>query len=436
MPTRLPHCARRRPRPDGITLNLLASALTILTAIALLGAVVLVGDSSVMVAGTEQDEDVIHAFYRAVNTVLRSGDTSALDHVVASNLVFHTPSTQLTPTQSGLGQYLLSLHATAPTLQLQVAEIVRDGEQAVVRVGGGSDTPGRFLGLPLAPVPSPWGQFDRLRIANRTIVELWSDTPAPLLSELAPAVQLDLASPPRAIAVDQLAAPAGTHRNWGALFSTRLLYVDEGTLNVELGPTNPSPMLSTTRTGQVQRTPVIPCAPVVLTAGDVLTVSPGTLRRVWHDAADPGVVAYTIALPSGVYTGPLQPQAPLVPDAGIAGSSSLGAFQADRGATPVLDPHAGVTVALGRAVLPPGATIPVLEAEGALLVVIEHGSLVLTKANELRSLDHRTADGHTLVTLGEALTFHNLEDDSASVLLVTMLPGRTLVTPAAASTPR
>ena len=423
------HCGQRRIGPDGIALNLLASALAILTAMALLGSAVLVGNSPITVAETEQDDSVIHEFYHAVNSVLRSGDTTALDRVVAPDVVIHTTSAQLTPNRSGLEHYLLSLHATFPAWRLQVAEIVRDENQAIVRVASGSATPGSFLGLPLAAMPSPWGHVDRLRIADRTIVELWSDTPTPLLSALTTAVPLDLETPPQAIAVDRLAAYAGEHRDWGSRFSTQLLYVDEGALQIDLDPTDPPPVLSTTRNGQRQRTLVPPGTPVILMAGDELNVSPGALHRVWHDAADPDVVAYAIALPSERYTGPLQPQQPSATDGDITGPPNLRSIQADLEDAPLLDLRAGITVSLGRAHLSPGATLAFQEAEGFLLVVIEQGAFVITSESGTRLLNHRNPDDRALVTLGEAFALHNLGNDATSVLMVAVLPRHSLATP-------
>ena len=177
------HRGQRRNGPDGITLNLLASALTILTAIALLGAASVFADTSATVVAPERHERVIHDFYNAINEALRSGDATALDRIVAPDLVFHPPSPQIAPSRAGLERYLTGIHDHSPAFQIRVEDIVSDGDRAVARVTAGSETPGGFLGLSLTATPSTWGQFDSFRIADRQIVEIWSGAPAPVMFE-------------------------------------------------------------------------------------------------------------------------------------------------------------------------------------------------------------------------------------------------------------
>jgi predicted ester cyclase len=151
MQTQQAHRGKRRNRPDGVALNLLASALSILTAIALLGAATVFADTSATVVAPERHEHVIHDFYRAVNEVLRSSDATALDRIVAPDLVFHPPSARIAPNRAGLERYLTGIHDTFPAFQIRVEDVVSDGDRAVARVAGGSETPGGFLGLCSCP---------------------------------------------------------------------------------------------------------------------------------------------------------------------------------------------------------------------------------------------------------------------------------------------
>lgn len=160
-----------------------------------------------------------------------------------------------------------------------------------------------------------------------------------------------------------------------------------------------------------------------------MVFSSGAQYRVWHDAAGPDVMAFAIALPHVLYNGPLQRQQAIDLGGDIAGQPIQAVIQADVGTAQVLDPLAGVTVALGHALLMAGATIPFEEAEGYVLVVIERGTLVLTHDDDVQSLDHRNARGRALVTAGEPFALHNLGEHPASILMVTVLPGNTLVTP-------
>src|SRR5262245_19423384 len=73
----------------GLTLNLLASGLTILATIAFLGATAVGNGAPVDVPAESGTRPVVRAFYDAINTGLRSGDPTALEAVVAPNFVMH-----------------------------------------------------------------------------------------------------------------------------------------------------------------------------------------------------------------------------------------------------------------------------------------------------------------------------------------------------------
>jgi hypothetical protein len=216
------------------------------------------------------------------------------------------------------------------------------------------------------------------------------------------------------------------------LFGTCVLYVDEGTITVDLSPTELPPVLSTKRNAQVHRTPVAASAHVVVTAGEVMSFPVGSQYTFRHEATDSGVTAFTIALPGFHYIGPHQPQEPTATDGdgSIEESPDLGGVQTALGGEQALDPLSGVTVAFGRVHLPSGANIAFHEADGSLFVVVEAGTRVLTHGHDGLSLDRLDTDGLGLVEPGEPFALHNLGDDAATVFVVTVLPRTTLATPA------
>jgi predicted ester cyclase len=424
------HCKKSRNVPRGVALNLLASALTILAAIALLGATAVFGDASATVPVSGRHERVIHDFYSAVNEVLWSGDSAALDRIVAPDLVFHPPSSRIASNRAGLDRYLTSIHDNFPAFQLQAEDIVSDGDRAVARVVEGSEKPGHFLGLILAAPPSTWGQFDSFRIGDHQIVEIWSDGPEPVLFEPATEVRLDLQTNPQALSFERLSASTGQDREWGPFFGARVLYVDEGAITVDLSPTEPSPLLQARRTGQVQPTEVAPGMQIIVTAGDAMSFPLGSRYTFRHDTTDPGVAAFAVALPRFTYNGPLQPHEPPATEEDIQEQAGSGEVHTALGEEQVLDPLAGVTVAFGRALLPSGANIAFHEADGYLFVVVETGALVLTNEHDVMSLDRLDTAGPALVKPGEPFALHNLGDDVATAFMVTVLPRNTLAAPA------
>jgi predicted ester cyclase len=400
-------------------LNLLTSALIILSAIALLGASTVLGDPSIAVVESERDDLIVHDFYRAINEVIRTGDATTLDEIVAEDLDFHSPSTEFQPNRSGLEEYLMSVHEAFPAFQLQIKDVARNGDQAIVRVDEGSGQPGRFLEIPLTAAPTLWGQFDSLRIAGRKIVEMRSAISAPVLAELAPATRIDLGAPPQGISFEWLSADAGEHREWESLHGARILYVEEGALKVRVVPGDVPPVLYAQRNGVVQVTSVDSRTPVRLAAGDAISFSFGDRYTIWHEAKDPNAAALTVALPQVLYNGPLQPEKP------TAIQSDTDAFQLEFvqaifGAEQERDLFEGVTVAIGCALLPAGTRLSLGETEGYLLIVIEKGALVLTGDDEVISLSGRTGERFLLVELGKPIALHNLGGDSTSILLVSV----------------
>ncbi len=420
------HRVKSRNVPGGVALNLLASALTILAAIALLGAATVFRDASATAPGSGRHERVIQDFYIAVNEALRSGDSAALDHIVAPDLVFHPPSSRIAPSRAGLDRYLTSIHDNFPAFQLEVKDIVSGGDQAVARVVGGSEKPGRFLGLTVAAPPTIWAQFDSFRIANHQIVEIRSDGPEPVLFDPTTEVRLVFKTDPQALSFERLSASAGERREWGPFFSSRVLYVNEGAITVDLIPTELPAVLYAKRDGQVQPTEVAPGTQVIVSAGDVMSFPLGSRYTFRHDTTDPSLTAFAVALPRFTYNGPLQPQEPPATEEDIQEQTDLGVVQTALGEEQVLDPVAGVTVAFGRALLPSGAYIAFHKADGYLFVVVETGALVLTNKHDVMALDRLDTDDPALVKPGEPFALHNLGDDVATAFMVTVLPRNTL----------
>ena len=426
MRMRQTHRVKSRNVPGGVALNLLASALTILAAIGLLGAATVFGDASATAPDPGRHERVIQDFYIAVNEALRSGDSTALDRIVVPDLIFHSPSSRIAPGRSGFDRYLTSIHDTFPAFQLEVQDVVSDGDQAVARVVGGSEKPGGFLGLTLAAPPTVWGQFNSFRIADRQIVEIRSGAPAPVLFEPATEVRLDLETDPQALSFERLSASAGERREWGPFFGARVLYVDEGAITVDLGPTEPPPVLYAKRDGQVQPTEVAPGTQVIVSAGDMMSFPLGSRYTFGHGTTNPGVTAFAVALPRFTYNGPLQPQELPATEEDIQEQTDLGVVETALGEEQVLDPPAGVTVAFGRALLPSGANIAFHEADGYLFVIVETGALVLTNEHDVMALDRLDTDDPALVKPKEPFALHNLGDDVAVAYMVTVLPGNAL----------
>src|SRR4051794_37239429 len=110
-------------------------------------------------------EQAVHAFYDGVNQTIHTGNTEALETVVAPDIVVHGPLASLAQQQEGLTGYLTSLHGTSPKLQVTVTDVVVTGDQALVNLMVQGDEDRVFLGSQLNGV-APWSGIDGIRMRN------------------------------------------------------------------------------------------------------------------------------------------------------------------------------------------------------------------------------------------------------------------------------
>jgi predicted ester cyclase/mannose-6-phosphate isomerase-like protein (cupin superfamily) len=412
--------------PRGVALNLLASALTILTAIALLGTASAVGDASFLAPVARQDNEIILDFYNAVNEVLRSGDFAALDRVVAPDAVSNTPSPRIAPNRAGLEQYLADLHENFPDFQLQVEDIVGDGDRAVARVVGGSTEPSGFLGLSFAALPRVWGQFDVFHVENSRIIEVEISPLAPVVFEPAMRIHLGIKVDPQVLSLEWLSAPSAHSGKWGPFFGSRVLYVDEGAISVEIDATSPPPLVYAERGGRAQPAGTTPGTTVTVTAGNAVFFPPGSRYTFRHDATEGEVVAFAVALPHSSYNGPLQPQTPSSNGGNAQETAGLRAVRTALVADPLPELFADATVSFGHALMAPGADITFSETEGYAFVAIESGTLVLQVEHDAPLLERVDLGAATMVMPGAPFSLHNLGNAPARVMVATVVSSNPL----------
>ena len=427
--------SRREKRPDiprGLALNLLASALTILSAVVLLVTSEVVGGASVVAPGAHPEKEIIRDFYSAVNEALRTGDLAALDRVVSPDLVFNTSSPRIAPNRMGLEHYLTDLRANFPDFQIQVQDIVGDGNQAMAQVTGGSSEPGGFLGLGFAALPRVWGPFDVFRVENSQIIAVEMTAPSPVVLEPTVRVPLDAHLEPPVLSLERLSASSGEGGEWGPFFGPRVLYVDEGTITVDVDPTWPPALVYAKRNDRLEPPATVLGTPVTLTAGDAVSFPLGSRYEFQHDATDGDAVAFAVALPQFSYEGPLQPQTPSSIVANAAKTRETVGLRPVRTALvggPVPEMFSDAAVSFGRAVMAPGADIAFHETEGYTFVAVEAGTLALLVEHDATVLERVDSGAASVVMPGAPFSLHNLGSTPATAILVTMLPRNALNTP-------
>ena len=418
----------RRP-----AIPLLTCVLATVTALALLGAATTLRPPPVATNPAGASRAVVHRFYDAVNDVLRTGDASALDAVVAAYLVTHPGA--LPDTHSGLPgleRHLAALRASYPALRLTVEDLIVEGDRAVARVRSAGVAPGEFLGLPLADTSPPWGTVDLLWLADGRIAEFWSVGGAPVLVEELQRIRLGSQSPSRPVVA--LARTTFAPGGWEARVADeeRILYVETGALAVTLDARFPAAAQLAWVRGEGPGGPADPLAPgaaLTVPTGGLVALPAGSHYAIRNEGGTPAV-ALDLTLIALV--------APIdlaYPGGGPTPTGRIVVRPLAGWTTTDLASAASTRIAFGRATLAPEATLALGDAVGPVLLAVERGTVVLAtggggawvqsgqqRANrKVTAARLDTGDG-SLVPLGTAVTLRASGAEPAAILVVTITP--------------
>ncbi|MGH2561170.1 MAG: ester cyclase [Thermomicrobiales bacterium] len=422
----------RRP-----VLYLLTTVLAGATAFALFGTAMTLGAARVADPRPVATETVVRAFYFAINEAIRTGDTAPLDGVVAEELTAHGGTESLAPGRSGLARYLMALHATSPDVEIHVAQVAAAGDRAIAYLevrGGAEDT---TAGLPRRASQDAWGSIDGLRVVGHRVVELWSGASG--LSLVEPLGQITHQAPiagRQVVVLDRLILPPDGRYDLPGVKDNRLVYVDDGFVDVETAGSLPNSAPASTVTVARSLAPgdfvTLPAgnktgfhnggdAPATLLVATVatpgeqgrLTFSPDTARHEFRSLADdvPQDIGQDRTFTDGIL---LQP---------LAG-----------GVVATIPPDANAA-AIGRVTLLPGATLPPFAAPGPFLLAVETGALGVQSTGGKVWVNHGVRGWNTNLDVGTldagdgaflhaetAITLRNDGSEPVVLLVVILLP--------------
>jgi predicted ester cyclase len=222
-----------RHRSPALLLSVLLAAVT---ALALLGAAAtLTRPPAALVppasAAETANAALVARFYDAADQVLRTGDTAALQPVVAAD-----GDGALTGYLATLAQ----LHAACPACVLDAETIVVTGEWAAARVVARGSGPATFLGLPLTGPPVVWTSHDLVRIAAGTIAEVRSQAaPIPAIRPLAVEVPVPMPLGLVLVEVAHLTLQPGARLTFAPAPGPVLVAAEAGTLTLDAGGDGP-----------------------------------------------------------------------------------------------------------------------------------------------------------------------------------------------------
>ena len=128
---------------------------------------------------------------RYMEEVWTKGNLAAVDELVATNYVDHTPMPGASPDLQGLKQFVTVVTAAFPDWHATTEDMIAEGDKVVVRFTGSGTHKGGFMGIPPTGRQLTMMAIAIHRIAGGKIVENWLQ--ADMLGMM---VQLGVVPPP------------------------------------------------------------------------------------------------------------------------------------------------------------------------------------------------------------------------------------------------
>ena len=112
---------------------------------------------------------------RLFDEVTNAGKLSAVDELVAAELVDHTDPPGVAPGGEGLKQLISMVRAALPDIQVTIEEQIAAGDKVVVRWTAHGTHEGALMGLNPTGKPVTLTGIDIFRLADGRIVERWAE---------------------------------------------------------------------------------------------------------------------------------------------------------------------------------------------------------------------------------------------------------------------
>ncbi len=403
----------QRPRnvaPQAAVLPL-TCLLTLATGVALLvlAWIITPPDVPLMAAAAPSADGLatVQAFYEAANDTLRTGDSAALDRILAPDLVEHAVRPGLPPGRDGFIQYLARLRAAQPTLRFEVEAVLANGDLVSARVTARAPASNAPLDG-LASDAGTWTGVDVFRVVDGLVAERWSGSDAPFLVQPLARVPLNRWSTESSVmAAARLTVAPGAEVSGVALLGPGLMVVEAGALVVQ-GSGEAQVFRGSSETAAAPPMVVPSGTEQVLGLGEVVAFPAGSSTLSLRNEGPEPVVALAVA-----WFPPLDEDTRAAGPAGEAGQRGTRmATLADGGLTAAMLPvadggHAldnpGITVTplgslgslgasqvlpgrvvvtLDRVMLVPGTSPPPRVAKGLVFLIVEAGTVGLIPVRE------------------------------------------------------
>ncbi len=121
----------------------------------------------------EESKAVVQRFYELVEDVFRTGDTDALDEVLAPEFVYHQPGAP--PDLQSYKRFFSMLRLACPDMSQMVEDMIAEGDKVVDRLSWQATHRGPFMGIPPSGNSLTMTEIHINRIAEGRIVERWAE---------------------------------------------------------------------------------------------------------------------------------------------------------------------------------------------------------------------------------------------------------------------
>ncbi len=141
----------------------------------LLASLISVGVSMSVINSAMAQQTDHRAFVQSLyGDVINKNQLERLDRIIAQNAISHTPMLRSNLTVSENYRTLYSSLRTAfPDMQIQIEEVISQGDRAVVRYRLKGTHTGEFMGMRASNLPIDVVGIDMIKIQNGQVVEHW-----------------------------------------------------------------------------------------------------------------------------------------------------------------------------------------------------------------------------------------------------------------------
>jgi predicted ester cyclase len=114
------------------------------------------------------------AVFRGWCEVISQNRLDRVEEIIASDEVDHALPAGVPAGLEGVKQIFTLLHTAFPDLQIEIEDLIAEGDQVVGRVTARGTHQGEFMGIAPTGKPVSFNAIDVVRIAGGKIVERWS----------------------------------------------------------------------------------------------------------------------------------------------------------------------------------------------------------------------------------------------------------------------